>query len=257
MTSPSIRRSFRPARSSTHFFAAQRPPLISLQPQDIDGVTNITMADNAPVTFYSEAYGPGTLQYQWWYSDGINPTTLDLSAKPRRTTRSPPRPAWITRYYQLVVTSQFGSVTSAPAHLFVPERTARPFIVDLPTSQNVYLGHIIQLHVVPGGTAPFTYQWQKNGANIVNDYRTSGAQTDTLTIGYAQSTDTATYTVIVTGQGSATSTPDARYGDHQHRLLLQCGHGQRGLDVSMVEPRLTATPFISLWARAARPALRS
>ena len=83
------------------------------------------------------------------------------------------------------------------------------FIQDLPTSQTVYLGHIIQLGVIPGGTAPFTYQWQKNGVNISDDYRTSGSHTNTLTIGYAALSDTATYTVIVTGQGSATSTPDA------------------------------------------------
>ncbi len=87
---------------------------------------------------------------------------------------------------------------------------APSFIADLPASQTFNVGHVIQLHVYAGGTAPFTYQWQKNGQNIANDYRTSGAQTDTLTIGYAATTDSGNYQVIVTGsQGSTPSTMDA------------------------------------------------
>jgi len=53
----------------SHFFAAKRPPLISLQP------TNNTTPENVFVTFYSSAYGPGTLAYQWYLSDSVNPTT--------------------------------------------------------------------------------------------------------------------------------------------------------------------------------------
>ena len=45
--------------------------------------------------------------------------------------------------------------------------------------------------------------------NISDDYRTSGSHSNILTIGYAAASDTASYTVIVTGQGSGTSTADA------------------------------------------------
>jgi hypothetical protein len=184
-----------------HFFAAQRPPIITIQP------TNVTIAENIPVTFYSGAYGPGTIQYQWWRSDSINPVSqvAGQTASNMTFTTSTAQYGFL---YQLVATSQFGSVTSTAAQLFVVGG-APSFIVDLPAAQTVYLGHIIQLGVTPGGTAPFTYQWQKNGVNISDDYRTSGSHSNILTIGYAASSDTASYTVIVTGQGSGTSTADA------------------------------------------------
>src|SRR6185436_10665569 len=67
-----------------------------------------------------------------------------------------------------------------------------------------------QLRVVPSGTEPFTYQWQKNGVNIVDDYRTLGAHSNTLLIAYAKFTDTANYKVIVSNtSGPKDSTVDA------------------------------------------------
>jgi hypothetical protein len=183
-----------------HFLAAQRPPIITLQP------TNVTIADNVPVTFYSSAYGAGTLAYQWWLSDGAMPTTR-VAGQTSSNMVFTTTPAQNGNFYQVVVTSQYGSATSVPVQLVVASGPPM-FLVDLPTAQTVYLGHIIQLHVLAGGTAPFTYRWQRNNVDIVDDYRTSGSHTDTLTIGYAAATDTATYTVIVTGQGSGTSTPD-------------------------------------------------
>jgi hypothetical protein len=183
-----------------HFLAAQRPPLITLQP------TNVIIADNVPVTFYSSAYGPGTLQYQWWLSDGTVPTT-QLAGQTSSNLTFTTTTAQNGLFYQVVVSSQYGSTTSAVAQLTVVGG-APSFIVDLPASQVVYLGHIIQLHVVPGGTAPFTYQWQKNGVNLSDDFRTSGTHSDTLTMGYAATSDSGSYSVIVTGVGSTPSTTD-------------------------------------------------
>ncbi len=204
----------------THFFAAQRPPIITLQP------TNVTIADNVPVTFYSSAYGPGTLTYQWWLSDGISPQS-QVAGQTASNMTFTTSTAQYGFQYQLVVTSQYGSTTSAPAQLFVLGGPPS-FILDLPAAETVYLGHIIQMGVIPGGTGPFTYQWQKNNVNISDDYRTSGAHSNILTIAYAASTDTANYAVIVTGQGSTPSTHARPPRDHQHRLLLQ--RDQRRLD---------------------------
>jgi hypothetical protein len=112
-------------------------------------------------------------------------------------------------YYQLVVTNNFGSVTSVVSTL-TSFSGSPSFIVDLPTASSFYIGHVIQLHVYAGGTAPFTYQWTKNGTPIVNDYRTSGQGTDTLTIGYAAATDSGNYQVTVSnGSGSLGSAVDA------------------------------------------------
>jgi hypothetical protein len=111
--------------------------------------------------------------------------------------------------YQVVAANAFGSVTSVVVHLLVEIGSPGFVFLDLPASQTVFLGHVIQLHVAPSGTAPFTYQWQRNGVNVSDDYRTAGSQTDTLTIGYAGYPDSANYHVIVTGTSSALSTVDA------------------------------------------------
>jgi hypothetical protein len=189
-----------------HFYAAQRPPVISLQP------TNITTSDNVTVTFNSAAYGPGTLAFQWYLSDGFNPTTA-VAGQTAPNLSFITTPAQNANNYQLIVTNIYGATTGAVAQLTVisgaPQFSPAPG-VDLPATSAFGLGHIIQLHVFVLGTAPFTYQWQKNGVNIVNDYRTSGVQTDTLQIAYAAPGDSGNYQVIVTGsQGTTGSTVDA------------------------------------------------
>jgi hypothetical protein len=200
-----------PTQALSHFMASQRPPIIQgpfylLLP--LGGGTNWTVANNVPVTFNANAYGPGTLSYQWWNSDNTQPTTPISGANASNYTFTTTA-AMNNTFYQLVVTSQYGAVTSAVINLTVLDG-APSFIVDLPSQQNIFLGHIIQLHVNPGGRGPFTYQWQKNGVNIANDYRTSGVLSNTLTIGYANTNDGGNYQVMVTGQqGTTPSTMDA------------------------------------------------
>ena len=58
-----------PSQVLSHYYGAQFPPIITLQP------TNTVAAENVTVTFYSSAYGAGTLGYQWYRSDGTSPTT--------------------------------------------------------------------------------------------------------------------------------------------------------------------------------------
>jgi len=182
----------------THFYAAQRPPVITLQP------TNNTTAENVSVTFYSSAYGPGTLGYQWYLSDGTTPTNAVAGQTASNLTFTTTA-AQNGNIYQLVVTNEYGAVTGAVATLTVVSGPPS-FFVDLPSSSTFYVGHYIQLRVDVGGTAPFTYQWQKNGVNISDNYRTSGSQTRVLTIGYANFSDSGNYQVLVTGVGTTPST---------------------------------------------------
>lgn len=190
-----------PSQVLNHYLAAQRPPIITLSP------TNQTTPENVSVTFTSSAYGAGTVGYQWYLSDGTSPTTPvagQNSANLVFTTTA----AQNGNYYQVIATNNYGSVTSAVAQLTVVAG-APSFFVDLPASDTFLRGHVIQLRVVAGGTAPFTYQWQKNGANVVENYRISGAQTPVLTIACAELADGGNYQVLVTnGQGTTPSTLD-------------------------------------------------
>ena len=202
MTSRSTARPSTPRQALAHYYAGQQPPVITLQP------TNQTTPENVTVTFNSAAYGAGSLSYQWYLSDSVTqprPVAGQTSQNLSFVTTA----AQSGNFYQLVVTNQYGATTGAVAELSVVSG-APSFFVDLNSADIFSIGHIIQLHVYVGGTAPFTYQWQKDGVNLVNDYRTSGAQSDTLTIGYAKATDSGNYRVLVSnGQGTTPSTVDA------------------------------------------------
>lgn len=185
-----------------HYYAGQKPPIITyLQP------TNQTVADNVTATVSARAYGAGTLGYQWYLSDGLNPTTpyAGQTSSNLVFTSTPAS----SGNYQLIVTNQYGATTSVVAFLTVVTGVPQ-FITNLPAADSFLVGHVIRLSVVAGGTGPFTYQWQKNSINITDDYRTFGSQTPMLTIGYGAAGDSGTYTVIINNAGGppATSVSD-------------------------------------------------
>jgi len=72
-------------------------------------------------------------------------------------------------------------------------------IVTQPANQTVAAGGTAAMTVVARGQAPVTYQWKKNGVNLANDSRISGATTDTLVIINVSAADADTYTVDVSG----------------------------------------------------------
>ncbi|MBI2512496.1 MAG: immunoglobulin domain-containing protein [Opitutae bacterium] len=75
-----------------------------------------------------------------------------------------------------------------------------PSITTQPTSQTVTAGAAASFSVAASGTAPLSYQWQKDGAAI------SGATSTTYSIASAAAGDAGTYSVVVTNSaGSATS----------------------------------------------------
>ena len=75
-----------------------------------------------------------------------------------------------------------------------------PTIMSQPATQTVLVGQPATFQVLVSGTAPFYYQWRKNGTNI------SGATSNSYSIASAQLSSQAAYSVIVTNiVGSATS----------------------------------------------------
>ena len=79
-----------------------------------------------------------------------------------------------------------------------------PAITNLPQSLTVTQGLSATFTVGASGSAPFTYQWSFNSANI------SGATASSYTRTNVQPTDAGTYSVVVSNSaGSATSSPPA------------------------------------------------
>lgn len=83
----------------------------------------------------------------------------------------------------------------------------RPEITNAPTNVLVGVGATVNFSVYASGSPQLYFQWQTNGTNLVNGGRLSGVYSNTLTIVNAQTSDSGTYTVIVTNDwGTASAT---------------------------------------------------
>jgi hypothetical protein len=177
------------------------PPQITVQPKSQTNGVGTT------VKFVVTATGTAPLSYQWQVG-GINlvngavkngptisgATTNVLTIKNVQLTNS--------GSYTVIVTNYGGSVTSSNAVLTV---LSSPVIVSLqPTNQAMAVGATAAFTVTAIGTVPLHYQWWVNGTNLVkngshkNGPIFSGATTTNLTIKNVQTTNSGSYTVVVT-----------------------------------------------------------
>ena len=103
--------------------------------------------------------------------------------------------------FTVVVSNSAGSVTSNAATLTVNPAPVAPSITTQPANQTVTAGQTATFSVTATGTAPLSYQWQKNGTAI------SGAASSSYTTPATTSSDNgALFTVVVTNSvGSVTS----------------------------------------------------
>jgi beta-galactosidase len=103
-----------------------------------------------------------------------------------------------------VVSNTTGSITSTAATLIVNAAPVAPTITTPPAAQTVTAGQTATFTVVAGGTAPFTYQWQKNSANIAG--ATAASYTTPAT---ASSDNGATFDVVVSNTAGSTTSATA------------------------------------------------
>ena len=169
-------------------------PSIASQPQAQ------SVATGADATFTVQATGSGTLTYQW----KKNGSALADGGRVSGATTAVLTIASVTTddagNYSVLVTNSAGSVASSAAALTVVTATA-PVIVTQPQSQSGPVGGQLQLKVVASGTGPFTYQWKRDGLDLV------GATGDTLDFLSLSTSDAGSYTVVVTNTaGTAVST---------------------------------------------------
>ena len=89
--------------------------------------------------------------------------------------------------YNVVLSNSFGSVTSRVATLIV----LNPGITSQPLSLNRELGQTANFSVTTAGLAPFTFQWQKDGAPL------PGATNTLLTLTNLIASDAGSYSVVI------------------------------------------------------------
>ena len=97
--------------------------------------------------------------------------------------------------YKVTVTGTCGTLTSSVANL--TQSTSSISISSQPVAQVVQTGEMIQLSVSATGPT-LSYQWKKNGVDLVNDSRISGANTSSLQISNALVSDSDNnYTCLI------------------------------------------------------------
>jgi len=163
-------------------------PSITTQP------ASKTVTTGGSVTFSVVAGGTAPLAYQWKFNgsaiSGATATSYTISSVQSANAGS----------YTVTVTNSAGAVTSSAATLTVNPTVSAPVITTQPASKTVTAGGSVTFSVVASGTAPLTYQWRFNGANI------SGATSPSYTINNCQAANAGTYSVIVSNSaGTATS----------------------------------------------------
>jgi len=163
-------------------------PLIQSQPLDR------TVPAGSNVLFSVSVSGTSPLSYQWYFDTN----TLIARAVGGAFTVTNAQLANAGTYF-LVITNNFGSVTSSIATLIVTN--AAPSLTAQPQNQTVTAGNSATFSIAASGSAPLGYQWYFNTNTLI-----AGAVTNSLTITNAQLTNAGAYSVVVTNSaGSITS----------------------------------------------------
>jgi hypothetical protein len=169
--------------------AAEAPSIVT-HPAD----QSVTEGDTA--TFSVTAEGAAPLTYQWQKNqEDIDGATSASYTTPTTTLADD------GSKFRCVVTNDEGSSTSNEAALTVSEAAQAPSIVTHPADQSVTEDDTATFTVAAEGTAPLTYQWQKNQEDI--DGATSASYTTPAT---TLDDDGSKFRCVVTNdQGRATS----------------------------------------------------
>jgi hypothetical protein len=133
----------------------------TIEPTIVAQPASLTVTAGQTATFSVTAAGTAPFSYQWLKN------SANISGA---TAASYTTPATIVgdggAKFDVVVSNSAGSATSAMATLTVDAGPVAPTITAQPASQSVTLGQTATFSVTATGTAPLTYQWQKNGGNI-------------------------------------------------------------------------------------------
>ena len=168
-------------------------PAIASQPAN----QSVTVGQTA--VFSVMATGTAPLTYQW-QKNSANISGATAASYTTPATLSGDNGAT----FRVVVTNSAGSATSSAATLTVTAASVAPSITTQPANQTVSVGQAATFSVVAAGTAPLTYQWQKNSANI------SGATAASFTTPPTASGDNgATFRVVVTNSVTSVTSNSA------------------------------------------------
>ena len=167
------------------------PPVITAQP-----ASQAVVAGHA-AGFTVGNTGSAPFSYRWYKGtkgvSGATNFTFSIAAVATNDAGS----------YFAVITNFAGSVTSAVATLTV---WLPPVFTAQATNQTVRTGSTATFSAAVSGSAPFSYQWLKNGAALADGGNISGSLTAVLTVANLTTKDAGAYALAVSNvAGSITS----------------------------------------------------
>jgi len=168
-------------------------PSITTQP------ANITVTTPATATFSVTASGTAPLSYQWQKNGATIAGATSASYTTPATTTADSGSS-----YRVVVSNTVSSVTSSAATLTVNAGAVAPAITSQPANMTVTAPANATFSVSTSGTAPLSYQWQKNGANIAG--ATSASYTTPAT---TRADSGSSYRVVVSNTVSSVTSSAA------------------------------------------------
>ena len=168
------------------------PPSITTQP------ANKTVTAGQTATFSVTATGTAPLSYQWKKNGANISGATHASYTTPATTQ-----ADNGSLFAVIVSNSAGSVTSNNATLTV-NPLIPPSITTQPANKTVTAGQTATFSVTATGTAPLSYQWKKNGANITG--ATSASYTTPAT---TQADNGSLFAVIVSNSAGSMTSNDA------------------------------------------------
>ena len=170
--------------------AAAVPPSITVQ------LINQTVTAGQSASFSVAATGTAPLSFQWNRNgSAILGATSSIYTTPATTSSDN------GAQFTVLVSNSAGSATSSVATLTVNAAPVAPSITAQPVSQTVTAGQSAPFSVAATGTAPLSFQWNRNGSAILG--ATSSSYTTPAT---TNSDNGAQFTVLVSNTaGSVTS----------------------------------------------------
>lgn len=173
-------------------------------PAIVQNPVSQTLPPGSNAIFSVTARGTPTLGYQW-VKDGTIPLSDggNISGANTATLHVNSISVGDAGSYEVFVTNGLGSfVQSASAQLTL----ADPAITTQPQSRTNDFGTAATFSVSVSGTAPFTYQWHKEGVGDLSDVgKISGSHTNVLTLTGVALAEAGNYSVTVGNSLGATS----------------------------------------------------
>lgn len=193
------------AISSDALLAVTVPIVPGIMMQPIDQTTYV----GATATLRVVASGSAPLGYQWRFNgNNIGGATNAIYTLANVQTGN-------AGSYTVVVANIAGGVTSSNAVLTVLPAPVGPLIFTQPLSQQAYVGADVSFVTVASGTAPLTYLWRFNNANI------PGGNTATLHLGSVTANQAGEYFAIVSNSEGLVFTDKVRLNVDPSPFVLE------------------------------------